>query len=130
MLGADWAAYARERNVDTFRHERVRARSRDVSPFNEFRDPRLQFVDANPGLTLGILRRDLQPQIIDLGKDAVLARHPPIAKCLQTPLSLRTPVAFVLARTNALARSLLQRRRRIVRQFGNGVGHVSSLAPW
>ena len=97
----------------------------DVRALHQFRNARLQFVDANPGLALRLFRRAFQPQIIDLGEDSVLARHPAVAKRLQFRVDANLG-SFAGARSNALARSLLQRRRRIVRQFGNGVRHDDS----
>src|SRR5258708_28049687 len=45
-----------------------------------------QLVDALPNIALVCPRRGFQPKIVELGEDAVLARHPTIAKCLPVVL--------------------------------------------
>ena len=59
----------------------------------EFRNPRLQFIDANPGLTLRLLRRALQPQVINLGENPVLPRHPPVTKRFQFRQAVEAPLS-------------------------------------
>ncbi len=48
----------------------------------------LDFVDPLSHVAFGFFRRCLQPEIIDLGEYAVLARHPAVAEGL--------PVGFIL----------------------------------
>ncbi len=107
------------------RRKRIPARSGDVRAFDEFRNPCLQFVDTNSGLALRFLRRALQPQIVNLCQDPILPRHPPVAKRFQFRI-IANLGRLGRARINAFARSLLQRRRRIVSQFGNGICHDES----
>ena len=45
----------------------------------------LELVDALSHVALVCSRRGFQPQIIELGQDAVLARHPTIAEVLMLP---------------------------------------------
>ena len=82
----------------------------DVRALHQFRDPRLQFVDANASFPLGIFGSALQPQIIDLGEEAVLARHPAVSERFQLRI-IANLGRLGRARSNALAGSLLQRRR-------------------
>ena len=42
---------------------------------DDFRDPRLEFIDADSGLALCLFRRAFQPQIVDLGEDTGFAGH-------------------------------------------------------
>ena len=122
MLRPNRTPHPRKRNINALSHKRIPAGARDVSAFDEFRNPSLQFVDANPGLALRFFRRALQPQIVNLCEDPVLPRHPPVAKRFQFRV-IANLGSLSGTRSNALARSLLQRRRRIVSQFGNGVCH-------
>src|ERR1700686_305852 len=60
--------YSGQSDVDTFRREEILPRTRNVRPLYELRNPRFQFIDANPGLALRLLRRALQPKVINLGE--------------------------------------------------------------
>ena len=85
----------------------------ETTVFDESSD----FVDPLSNFAFRIFRRSLQPQIVDLGEHAVLARHPAVAEGF--------PVRFALDRLGFLAQGseqlldgLVQRRRGVALQFG------------
>src|SRR5258708_27443693 len=98
MLRADGTANAGKGDVETFGGEfaggspALNASDRHL---NRLLNLGLQFVDALPDVTLIRSRRGFQPQIIELGEDAVLARHPTIAEDLPVILG-RDPPPFFL----------------------------------
>ena len=75
-----------------------------------FFDDRLDLVDPLSHLALGVFRRRLQPEIIDLGEHAVLARHPAVAEGLPVGLVLDGR-GFLLQRGEQLLDGLVQRGR-------------------
>src|SRR5215472_10147189 len=119
---------ARERDVDSFgvkaslRRRTVGTLLRGVHGLLNL-GPKL--VDPRAHVALGWAGSSLKPSVIDLGEDAVLARHPAVAKEL--------PVVFagdgtrlLINRSQQFANSLVQAGRRIILKFGNCVGHPSS----
>ena len=124
MLSANGTPNAGQCDIDALCRECIRAAA-DVRGLEQVGDPRLQFVNANPDFALGLFGSALQPQIVDLGQDPVLAGHPAIAECFQISVIAHLR-CFRLARCDAFASSLLQRRRRVLRQFGNGVRHLET----
>src|SRR5258708_331153 len=80
----------------------------------------LKLVDARTHLALGWTRRSLQPQIIDLGEDAVLAGHPAVAKFF--PGVLRgNSISFLTSSVQQLADGFIEGRCRVIIEFRNAV---------
>ncbi len=98
------------------------------SLFNFF----LEFVDALADILLVWSGRGLQPKIVELSEDAVLARHPAIAISLPGILvgsiscSKATAADSWLQSRQKFARGAIEGRGREVGKFGNCVRHVAS----
>src|SRR5262249_5045325 len=93
-----------------------------------FGHSRFQFVDADSGFALGFFGSALQPKFVDLGENAILPGHPPIAKYFQISFAVDLS-GFGNARSNALSSRLLESRRRVVRKFWTRIctGSISIL---
>ena len=128
MLGADRAADAGEGDVEAFAGQSSLPEDAALqivagAASTVYSTLVFNLVDALADLALWRLRRSFQPEIVDLREHAVLARHPAIAESL--------PFGFVAidssdSDSSAESRSRdrrVQRRRREIRQFRNGV-HV------
>src|ERR1019366_1915263 len=62
----------------------------------------------------------LKPKVIQLSEDSILASEPSIAECL--PVSLRGDRSFFFSKCPAkIGDGAIERFRRIVLEFGNGV---------
>ena len=129
MFDADRPLHARQRNVDPLGRE-LRARRRrmnaELRGFNRGFGARLQFVDALPDLALRFFRSGLQPCVVDLREQAILARHPAVAKRLPVGLGLQR-ASLGLKRSKQVSDGFIERCRRIVVEFGNGVHECVSL---
>src|ERR1700687_5269046 len=81
------------------------------------------FIDALPDVALIRSRRGFQPQIIELGEEAVLARHPAIAKCF--PVIFGTDRCRLLVeRRQKLAHGAIERGWREISKFGDCVHEI------
>ena len=74
---------------------------------------RSNFVDALADVALCIFRRGLQPQVIDLRKNAILARHPAIPKYFP-PILGTNRRRFLLERGQKFAHRTVERCGREV----------------
>ncbi len=72
-----------------------------------FFDQRLELIDPLPHFTLGFFRSCLEPQVIDLREDAVLAGHPAVAEGFPVGLG-GDRRGFLLQRSQQLLSSLVQ----------------------
>src|SRR5438552_650335 len=79
-----------------------------------------KLVDPGAYIAFGATRSGFQPQIINLGEDAILARHPAIPKGLPS-IFIRDGGGFLTHSTQQLLHSLVQGGRRIIFEFGNCV---------
>jgi hypothetical protein len=83
MFRAQWAAGAGEGDVETLSTEPAGGSSA-LQAFERAVDGRFdllfQFVDALASFALGVFRCGFEPEIIDLGGDAVFAREPAVAE--------------------------------------------------
>ena len=70
----------------------------------------LEFVDALADFALGFFRRGLQPEIVDLRENAVLARQPAIAEGFPVGFALDGR-GFLLQRRQQLLDGVVERRR-------------------
>ncbi len=87
---------------------------------------RLELVDPLADLALGGLGRGLQPGVVDLRQQAVLARHPAVAERLPVGLGLQR-ASFGLQRSEQFGDGAIERRGRKIFEFGNGVHECVSL---
>ena len=123
MLDADGALDAGQGDVEALGGE-LRAGGRGVDlvvrVFDRRFDPRLQFVDALADLALCRAGRGLQPGVVDLRQDAVLARQPAVAECLPVGFAVQRG-GFGVERGEQIGDGAIQRLGRVVFEFGNGV---------
>ncbi len=114
MFGAKRPANAGESNVDAFRGEFARGRSTlDASKcrLNRLFNLGFEFVDTLPNLAFIRPGRGLQPEFVQLGQNAVLARHPAIAKSFPIVLGGDSS-RLLLERSQKFADGAVERRGR------------------
>jgi len=77
------------------------------------------------GFALRFLRSALQPEVVDLRQHPVFPRHPSVTKNFPIGLVLYRR-SFIAERGKKFGGCAVQRRRRIIRQLGNGICHASA----
>src|SRR5271166_1159364 len=88
-----------------------------------FLDDPFQPIHPLADLALCLSRSGLEPQLIDLRQDPVLARHPAIAKVFPVRFVLDSR-GFLVKRVVKIGKATVDEGRRVIFEFGNGV-HVS-----
>src|SRR5579864_1619822 len=122
VLGADRAANAGERDVDRrsgFSAGSLRERCLDLLLNFGF-----ELVNALSNFALGLFRGSLKPQFVDLGEDPVFARQPSVTEGFFIRIVFWR-CRFLLQSGQQLFDGLVERSRREIFQFGDGVSHVS-----
>src|SRR5215472_14384877 len=131
MLHADGALNSGQRDVEALSGElpfRRRRLDGKLCRINSLLDVRLQFVHPLPDVALGVFRSSLQPAIVDLRKQAIPARQPAVAKGFPVGLRLqRSGLHF--KRSKEVSNGLIQRGRREIFEFGNGVHMLRGSIP-
>ena len=94
-----------------------------VSVFNRRFHASFQFVDAAADLALGRAGRGLQPDVVDLREDAVLASEPAIAEGFAVCVGMQRG-GFVIERGEQVGDGAVECVRRVVFEFGNRVHSV------
>ncbi len=123
MLGAQRTTDPRKRNVQALGFEtRVRCRAccSLLCGIDDLLNFSFELIDARADLALRWTGSSLQPKIVDLREDAVLAGHPAVTEFF--PRVLRSDrVGFLPDSSEQLTHCAVERRGRIVVEFGNAV---------
>jgi hypothetical protein len=127
MLHADGAMDAGKGDVEALGGEqRVGGRGMDfvVGALNCRFRASLQLVDAAADFALCRTGRGFQPNVIDLSEDAVLARQPAVAKGFPVSVGMERG-DFPIEGGEQIADGAVERFRRVIFEFGNGVHEMS-----